>query len=132
MKKKPTSNNIALTINRMGEFTVSKDQCTEWQCGASGTKTFKYEVSIQATDRCIKAPEMFVIDNAVISDYFKVKYEITKSPCKSCEIISCEAIEFFKSLFLDYDAPHPEVNVQNITVIIRGSEHSFIKAEWSK
>lgn len=124
-------NNILLQINRKGKFTIEPSQCSNIQCGREGEREFSYEVSIEATEKCLREPEMFVLDNTIFKDYFDNKYMRDKDQCRSCEIVACDAIKYFRNLMLEENAPFGHVDIKKIVVIISGSEFSHIKGEWT-
>lgn len=123
-------NKIKISINRVGEFAVTPEQADGYQCGMTEAREYGYEVTIEATETCLKAPDMFLIDNGIVKDYFEKKYIEEGAKCESCETMACEAIRYFRGLFIGENAPHPHVDVSRILVIIRGSKNSFIKALW--
>lgn len=121
---------ILLSVNRSGEFVVKLEQQTEAQCGKTGKLDYKYEVKIEATNKALIEPKMFVVDNLEITDYFERRYVRDGEPCPSCEVMACEAIDYFKSLFFGEDAPYRFVDVRRIYVVLRGADVSYITAEW--
>lgn len=120
-------NPISVSINRVGEFTVLPEQFDDFQCGREGAQTYKYEVSIEATEECLQEPEMFLMDNLLVKEYFENRYERERGKCRSCEVMACEAIRHFMILLAE-----KEIRIKRIEVIIRGSEESFIKAIWER
>lgn len=120
---------IAVSINRIGKFKIKDDQFDVYQCGFKGTKEYTYEVSIEATDACLSEPDMFVMENGIVAEYFKKKYEVDRERVRSCEMVSCQALRDLKKIIAEQN---PKADLQRITIIIRGTEVSFIKAEWKK
>lgn len=124
---------IVLQVNKHGKFEIDSEQFSGAQCGTRGKKEYNYEVMIEATDKSLSAPDMFMIENGIIKQYFDRTYVKEKAKCKSCEVMACDAIEFFRSLFI-YDGckvpRFPNVDVKRIVVLIRGHSSSFIKGEW--
>lgn len=97
-----------------------------------GLNTYKYEVSIKATNRQFIEPNMFVIDNHELDKYFVEKYTKGGAECPSCEVMVCDAVNYFYELFMGENAPYRFVDVKKIKVTLRGSDYSFIEGEWDK
>lgn len=133
MITKTKKGNILLTVNREGEFGIRPgNQDPLAQCGFVGKDdTYRYKVSITATNKKLLEPFGFVIDNADVHDYFVDRYENGKKKCVSCELMACDAIDHFFSLFHAENAPCKGIELVAIEVTIHGSSHSFITAKWS-
>lgn len=123
--------NILLTINREGAFKADTIKSAHVsQCGRVAKEEYQYKVSITATNKKLMQPFGFVVDNALVHDYFIETYEKGRAKCLSCELMSCAALEHFRSLFVGKLAPCKGVELVSIKVTIRGSDHSFIEGEW--
>lgn len=118
---------INISINRSGTFKIKKSQFCPTQCGENGKKEYKYEVSIEGTDDGLNEPDYFLIDNLIIKEYFEWKYNHNMCQVRSCELVSIDAVRDLKKIC---EEENPKCGLNKITVIIRGSEHSFIKSEW--
>lgn len=123
---------IVLSINRFGEFDIEPSQFCGAQCGSNEMVHYSYKVRIEATNKKLIEPEMFVLDNEHVTAYFNKKYVEEKCTVRSCEIVAQDAIEYFLNLFVGDDAPHKDIDVRSIKVWVRGSEVSFITGEWVK
>lgn len=123
---------MLVRVNREGSFEIQKDQLhMTANCGSSDRKNFRYEVMIEATNKHLTS-DGFVMENGVIDEYFKNKYEVNKEPCKSCELIAMEALGNFLDMFNDASLPTAGVEVKRILVRIHGATVSFIEAEWKR
>lgn len=123
---------LRLTVNREGLFTVTRGQATEFQCGSNGRTHYKYRVAIEATNKHLQEPELFVIENSLIDQYFQELYGNSATPVDSCEAMACRAVEHFHSLFSDEQSGLLGVEVTRIYVALHGSEFAFIEAAWEK
>lgn len=121
-----------ITILRKGEFSIREAQHSEFGCGVPyETLDYKYEVEITAQAGRLKEPEHFVIDNKEIDDYFQSEYGDGDKRMESCEHVVEDAIEHFRSLFR-WGAKYQGVRVTKIVVVLRGTEVSGCRGEWSK
>ncbi len=125
-------NPITVTINRTGDFSVQPEQFTGNQCGRTERVEYSFDVTIEATDKKLIEPDMFVLDRMLVEKYFVDKYEAERHACSSCEIMCLEAVNYFKSLFVGEDAPHNDVEVRRITVRIIGDVKGYIESQWVK
>lgn len=126
--------NIALRINREGEFTTVPSQETESQCGKVGALHYRYFVSIEASNKKL-TKEGFVMENLWVEEYFHNRYVRDRQACASCEDMAQEAVKHFLRLFgrICGEPGEPElegVDLRRILVRIHGSPVSFIEAEW--
>lgn len=119
---------ILLRINREGEFNTQEHQDTDSQCGKVGARSYKYFVSIEASNRKL-TKEGFVMENLWVDEYFKKRYQEGDGKCPSCEDMAQEAISHFRNLF-DTKEELKGVDLRRIFVRIHGSPVSFIEGEW--
>lgn len=119
-----------MRINRHGEFTTKVTPGLEVQCGHVGATTYKYHVTIEATDSYM-TQEGYVADNFEIFKYFQKFYANKDSTSDSCEMIAKKAVLYFLNLFLTKKELVP-VDLRRIYVRIDGAEVSFIEADWSR
>ncbi len=119
-----------LKITRESSFITLPSQDDTSQCGREGARSYKYKVTIEATDKYL-TPQGFVMDNFHIWSYFNEKYVVKKTPCDSCEKMALEAIHHFRILFEGTKELRP-VDLRSIYVMISGAEGSSIEAEWKK
>jgi hypothetical protein len=128
-----TTNKIPmrLRINREGTFRVHADAEHPSQCGATGTKEYRYFASIEATNRNLTS-EGFVMENQWVDDYFQDCYGengAKKLPCDSCENMAQRAIVHFLQMF-SVEPELKQIELTRILVRIHGSPVSFIEGEW--
>lgn len=123
---------ITLTVNRLGTFSVTAEQACDSQCGTVGHRDYRYEVAIKATNKKLIEPQMFVIDNIVVTEYFQKTYVEGKKIVKSCEVVAQDCIEHITSLFIGKKAPYNYVELQEVRVLVSGGEKSFIVGEWKR
>ncbi len=123
---------ILLSINRYGSFTILPSQFCGPQCGSTNMTDYEYRVKIEAYDTRLIEPEMFVLDNEHVTEYFDRKYLQERCEVRSCEVIAQDAISYFLSLFIGPRAIYGFIDIQRIKVWVRGSEVSFITGEWKK
>jgi len=121
-----TKTNIGLSINREGTFSILAEQCCDTQCGFNNQTSYKYFVSIQGTGENVKQPEMFLLDNMVIRDYFQTRFIEERNTVKSCETVALDAVEHFRDMFVSTYGNDPK----RILVRIHGAMESFIEATW--
>lgn len=126
------TDDVMLSINRKGEFDIDVSQAHSSQCGRESITHYRYEVKIEAMNKDLSKPDMFVLDNGMVDRYFVEKYVEKQETCFSCEVMAVDAIRHFKSLFIGMDAPYRYIDVRTIKVIIHGSDISFITGEWKK
>lgn len=120
-----------LSINRMGTFDILPEQFCDAQCGMNTKVDYAYEVKIEATDKQLIEPEMFVVDNMAVKEYFDNRYVGERCQVRSCEVLASDAIKHFYGWFRGEGAIYPYIDVRRIYVVIRGSDHSFITGEWN-
>lgn len=119
---------MKMFINRKGMFTIDPNRTSEFQCGREGLIQFTYDVTICSTNRTLDK-NGFIIDNAVIDDYFNKTYTKKKSneAISSCELIAQDTVKYFHK-YLE----KRKIEILEINVIISGSEHSRLTASWEK
>lgn len=117
---------VTLRVNREGKMKVNRrDSTTPSQCGKIGQTTYRYFVAIEGTSDGLDE-NGYLVDNAVIAEYFKETYEKKGSPCPSCEVMAQDAIEYFRKV------GKSSVKITRVYVRIHGSDISFIEGEWKK
>lgn len=123
------AHSIAISINREGRFMIQPEQFCDAQCGYNEQVEYGYFVSITATGSSVKAPQMFLLDNMVIREYFLKKFVEERCTVRSCEIIALDAVEHFTSLFR---SAHCGVSPLKVLVRIHGANESYIEATWPR
>lgn len=123
---------LLLSINRIGSFHIKPEQFCGPQCGSTAMTDYEYRVKIEAYDTRLIEPEMFVLNNEHVTEYFDKKYHQERCTVLSCEVIAQDAICYFLALFVGPEAKYRFIDVQRIKVWIRGAEVSFITGEWKK
>lgn len=122
---------MTLSVNRTGSFTVKSCQFTEEQCGNEKERKYSFEVRVEASNESL-SPDGFVVDNQVLYEYFRERYEGRRDPVRSCETVAQEAVEYFLKWFSSGEPWRAAVKLKRIAVMVRGHESSFITAEWTK
>lgn len=119
-------NSMNITMTKVGKFSTNRERAATYQCGTQGMTVFDYEVSITTSNEALNKNTGFIIDNAAIAEYFD-NYHTHEEITPSCELIACNALDYFRTLFT-----REGVDVKRINVRIQGSLTAYFNANWKQ
>ncbi len=121
---------VMLSVNRTGTFRAMSCQFTKGQCGNERERQYSFEVRVEATNESL-SPHGFVVDNQVLYEYFRRRYEEERVPVRSCEDVAQDAVDHFLGWFASGPKWRQRVKLRRIVVTVHGHTSSWITAEWT-
>ncbi len=119
---------MLVKLTRSGRFHARTMRRNEHKCAAMRTKTYPYEIAIEATDRSL-SPEGYIFNNERIGAYFDSRFGENAEPwdAVSCENMALTAANELARIMLDEG-----IDVRRVECQILGSNGAKIRAIWNK
>jgi hypothetical protein len=118
---------MLVSLTRSGKIHARTMRPNEHKCAAMRTKTYPYEVRIEASDRKL-TPEGYIINNERIDSYFSSRFG-EKAPI--WDAISCENMALTACRELAQIMLNEGIDVQCVECQILGSNGAQIKGIWT-
>jgi hypothetical protein len=119
---------MLVSLTRSGRFHARTMRPNEHKCAAMRTKTYPYEVRLEATDAQL-SPEGFLFNNERVQEYFDTRFG---EQAPAWDAISCENMALTACRELAGIMLNEGIDVQCVECLIIGSNKAEIRGIWKK